>query len=88
VRYTIRRTFLTRSVQTYAVDMPDEVDPQHLIVDHFSEFDTDLCAGGDPLNGWSAALVGEKQEVVDYDELGLEIVERHWAKVIPMRRKS
>lgn len=88
MKHTIVRSFLERSIETWAVEMPDDMDPTHLTVNHPLEFDTDLISGGDPLSGWTSELVEVQTEAIDYNELKLEVVERGPANVLPFQRKE
>lgn len=80
MRHTIKRTFLVKRVQTWDVDLPDTENPQHFIDDHFHQFDSDLTSG-------MGTLTSETTELLDYDELHLEVLERESGKVIPIGRK-
>jgi hypothetical protein len=89
MKYTVRRTFLVRKVQTWSVETEaDDLDIRHAVANHAGEFDVDLADGGDPIAGWSATQTSETEEPLDYNELHLEVMERGPGSVIPFRRRD
>jgi hypothetical protein len=86
MRHTVKRTHLVRRVETWEVDAPDDADLTHWIADHFASFDDDLTQGGSPLEGWTSKQVSVDHDMVDYDELHLEVVDRAPGNVIPIGR--
>jgi hypothetical protein len=83
MRHRIRRTYTVRQVEVFDVSLPDDIDPQHLIAEHYDEFSTDLSGGL-----YDATLVTSKIEPLEYDELHLEVIDRESARVIPMRKRE
>lgn len=87
MKFTIRRSYLMRHVETWEVTMPDDADPEHLIHEHKEMFDDDLVGGGDPLGGWTSHQTTSEAEPLDYNELSLVVTDRQSANVIPIDRR-
>lgn len=88
MKHIISREYLVRKVETWMVDMPDDMDPAHLIEEHSGEFDTDLTSGGSPLYGWTSEQVATTEEHIDYNELTLKVMAREPATILPFARRQ
>ncbi|HEY5420229.1 MAG TPA: hypothetical protein VIL10_05800 [Marmoricola sp.] len=80
MKHTIRRSYLVRRVDTYTLESAMVTDAQHAIDEHRDEFDNEVMMFGE--------LVDEQIELVEYDELKLEVIDRESAKVIPFKPRE
>lgn len=64
-RIVVKRTYLVRTEQTYAVDIPADYDTDEWLVNDFAGFDEAVCNTGE--------LLSESYEPVDDDGLDLEV---------------
>ena len=87
MKHTVERSYLIRRVERWEVAAADDVDPAHMIAEHFDQFSQDLDGGGNPLDGWTSHKQSEADEPIEFNEMHLEVVDREHADVIPIGRK-
>lgn len=87
MRYLVERSYLVRHIDVWEVTTDtDDTNPNHMLAEHYDEFDRDLTNGGDPLGGWTSEQKSAGTEPVEYDERHLAVIDRAPANVIPIGR--